>query len=93
MLLALSLVFSAQVQAAAARTVLATVLNSRNQPMVDVEVDDFVVRESGQPREVLSVHIADYPIALLIDNTHEEVERALLRCAVFVLLTGVAIGR
>jgi len=69
MLLALSLVFSAQVQAAAARTVLATVLNSRNQPMVDVEVDDFVVRESGQPREVLSVHIADYPIALLIDNS------------------------
>jgi hypothetical protein len=69
MLLALSLVFSAQVQAAAARTVLATVLNSRNQPMVDVEVDDFVVRESGQPREVLSVHVADYPIALLIDNS------------------------
>jgi hypothetical protein len=37
--------------------------------MVDVESTDFVVRESGQPREVLSVHIADYPIALLIDNS------------------------
>jgi hypothetical protein len=68
MLLALSFVFSAQIQAATARTVLATVLNSRNQPMVDVEVDDFVVRESGRTQEVLSVHIADYPIALLIDN-------------------------
>jgi hypothetical protein len=68
MLLALSLVFSAQLQAATGRTVLATVLNSRNQPIVDVEVDDFEVRESSQPQEVLSVHIADYPIALLIDN-------------------------
>ena len=68
MLLALSLAFSAQLQAVAGRTVLAMVLNSRNQPIVDVETDDFVVRESGQPQEVLSVHIADYPIALLIDN-------------------------
>jgi len=68
-LLTLAIVFSAQTQAAVGRTVLATVLNGRNQPIVDVEVDDFVVRESGQPREIVSAHIADYPIVVLVDNS------------------------
>ena len=36
--------------------------------MVDIEVDDFVVRETGQLRDVLSVRVADYPLALVLDN-------------------------
>ena len=67
-LLALAFLVSAQ-QQSIARTVLATILNQRNQPIVDLETDDFVVRESGQPQEVLSVRIADYPVAILIDNS------------------------
>jgi hypothetical protein len=35
---------------------------------VDIELDDFVVRETGQPRDVLSVRVADYPIAVILDN-------------------------
>ena len=55
-------------QIGASRTVLATVTNNRNRPIIEFAPDDFVVRESGQPREVLSVRVADYPIALVLDN-------------------------
>jgi hypothetical protein len=55
-------------QIGASRTVLATVVDSRGRSMVDVEVDDFVVRETGQLRDVLSVRVADYPLALVLDN-------------------------
>lgn len=58
-------------QTGASRTVLASVVTPGNQPLVDLEADDFVVRESGQPREILSVRIADYPIIVLVDNSHE----------------------
>src|SRR4029079_5019995 len=37
-------------------------------PQVDLGLDDFVVSEDGDDREVLDVHIADYPVALLIDD-------------------------
>ncbi len=59
--------FPAQ-QIGASRTVLATVIDTRGRPIVDIEADDFVVRETGQPRDVLSVRVADYPIALVLDN-------------------------
>jgi hypothetical protein len=55
-------------QAIAARTVLAAVLSGAGRPVVDVGVDDFVVSEGGEPREVLDVHVADYPLALVIDD-------------------------
>ena len=55
-------------QLGASRTVLATVTDTRGRAIVDIELDDFVVRETGQPREVLSVRVADYPIAVIIDN-------------------------
>lgn len=61
--LALALVFQAT-----SRTVLATVLDGRNRAIVDVGLDDFVVRESGQPREVLDVRVADYPLVVLVDT-------------------------
>jgi hypothetical protein len=48
--------------------VLATVVDSRGRPAVDIEADDFVVRETGQLRDVLSVRVADYPLALVLDN-------------------------
>jgi hypothetical protein len=52
----------------ASRTVLATVVDSRGRPFVDIEADDFVVRETGQLRDVLSVRVADYPLAIVLDN-------------------------
>ena len=52
----------------ASRTVLATVVDSRGRPVVDIEADDFVVRETGQLRDVLSVRVADYPLAIVLDN-------------------------
>jgi hypothetical protein len=36
---------------------------------VDLDADDFVVRESGQPREIFALRIADYPVVVLIDTS------------------------
>jgi hypothetical protein len=53
--------------------------------MVDVDPDDFVVQEGGRPREVLSLHVADYPIAVVVDNRrsagrdYETIRRAASR--------------
>ncbi len=47
---------------------LATVVDPRGRSIVDLEADDFVVRETGQSRDVLSVRVADYPIAVVLDN-------------------------
>src|ERR1700687_4033176 len=50
------------------RTVLATVVDGRGRSILDIDADDFVIREAGQPRDVLSVRVADYPIVLVLDN-------------------------
>jgi hypothetical protein len=55
-------------QLAVSRTVLLTVADPQDRPVVDLLPDDFVVEEGGQPREVLDVRLADYPVALLVDN-------------------------
>jgi hypothetical protein len=55
-------------QIGASRTVLATVVDNRGRTIVDIDPDDFVIRETGQPREVLSVRVADYPIVVVLDN-------------------------
>jgi hypothetical protein len=55
-------------QIGASRLALVTVRDAQNRPLVDLSVDDFVVREANRPRDVLSAHIADYPIVVLIDN-------------------------
>jgi hypothetical protein len=47
---------------------LATVVNTRGDRLVDFGVDDFVVAEGGKEREVLDVHVADYPIAIVVDD-------------------------
>jgi hypothetical protein len=55
-------------QIGASRTVLATVVDTRGRSIVDLEADDFVIRETGKLRDVLSVRVADYPIVLVLDN-------------------------
>ena len=54
-----------------ARTVLTAVVNGQGRAIVDVSLDDFVVTEGGQPREVLDVHVADYPMAVIVDDRPE----------------------
>jgi hypothetical protein len=61
-------VMLALAQIAASRTALVTVADLRGRTIVDIEADDFVVRETGKPRDVLSVRVADYPIAVVLDN-------------------------
>lgn len=58
----------AQATVGSARTVLAAVVNPQSRPILDVGPDDFVVSEGGEPRDVLDVHVADYPIALIVDD-------------------------
>lgn len=58
----------ATVQQAAGRVLLAAVSDRNNRPTVDVGPDDFVVEEGNDEREVLAVRVADYPVAVLIDN-------------------------
>ncbi|HEY7291451.1 MAG TPA: hypothetical protein VH583_16555 [Vicinamibacterales bacterium] len=52
----------------ASRFALAQVNDPRGRAIVDVSADDFVVQEAGADREILDVRVADYPIALVIDN-------------------------
>jgi hypothetical protein len=69
MLPAILAVALALAQIAASRTALVTVADLRGRTIVDIEADDFVVRETGKPRDVLSVRVADYPIAVVLDNS------------------------
>jgi hypothetical protein len=61
-------VASAIQQTGASRVALATVIDPRNHPIVDVEADDFVVHEGNDEREILSVHIGDYPVVVMLDT-------------------------
>jgi hypothetical protein len=67
------------------RAVLASVTDSRGRTVVDLDPDDFVVTEDGDPCDVISVHVADYPIALLLDDLTgsaadlDEIRRVALR--------------
>ncbi len=58
-------------QTGASRVALATVLDPKNRPLMDVGPDDFVIQEAGATREVLSVRPADYPIAIMLDTGGE----------------------
>jgi hypothetical protein len=64
--LVLTSVDSAQI--GASRFALATVNDGRGRPVIDVSADDFVVQEAGEPRDILSVRVADYPIVVVVDN-------------------------
>jgi len=58
-------------QTGASRVALAIVTDLRNQPLVDVSADDFVIQEGGTAREILSVRSADYPIVVMLDTGKE----------------------
>ena len=53
------------------RIIYASVVTNHGEPVLDLGVSDFIVREDGQPREVLSVARDNDPlqIALLADNS------------------------
>lgn len=75
---------------AVARVLLAAVTDGRNRPMVDLEVDDFVVHEGGEPREVMAVRMADYPLVILLDNaSHATTDFAAMRAAAARFVTRV----
>jgi hypothetical protein len=64
------------------RVALVTVTGTGGRPLIDLSPDDFVVDEADQAREILSSHIADYPVVLMLDNTTgSEQELATLRRA------------
>ena len=59
----------AQQLAATSRIVLATVADTGNRPLTELGPDDFLIQEGSRSRDVLSIHMADYPIAVLLDDT------------------------
>ncbi len=76
---------------------LVTVVDSGGRTVVDFSADDFVVSEGTQDREILDVHIADYPVAVLLDDTTDGATWAAIRSAAsrFVARIGerpVAVG-
>jgi hypothetical protein len=51
------------------RAALVAVTDARGRAVVDLDADDFVVVESGERREVLTVYVAEYPVGVVIDNS------------------------
>ncbi len=62
---------TAQSGLGSARTVLAAVVSGQGRPVVDVGLDDFVVTEGNAARDILDVHVADYPLAIVLDDRAE----------------------
>lgn len=54
---------------AKSRIVLATVSDTGDRPLTELGPDDFLVQEGTRTRDVLSLHLADYPIGILLDDT------------------------
>jgi hypothetical protein len=84
-------------QPSASRVLLATV-SSGNRLIVDVGIDDFVIEQGGRAGEVIDVHVADYPLAILIDNStptpaeFDAVREAAARFVARIGERGVAAG-
>jgi hypothetical protein len=76
-------------QPSGGRILVATVVDSVGKPQVDLGVDDFVIQEAGDEREVLDVHVADYPVVVLIDDVTTEEQLAPIRAAVARFITRV----
>jgi hypothetical protein len=82
---------------ASGRILLASVVDSTGRTQVDFGVDDFLIQEAGDEREVLDVHVADYPIVVLIDDAPQSNEVSAIKSAIarFIARVGerpVAIG-
>ncbi len=90
LLIALATAHAASGQPAqSGRTLLATVRDSRGNAMVDLELDDFLITEAGQEREVVDVHIADYPVVLLLDAGVEASVWPLIKAAAARFITRI----
>jgi hypothetical protein len=75
-------------QTGASRFALVQVTDPRGKAFVDIGVDDFVVEEAGAERELLDVRVADYPLAIVVDNgAAARDDFAMLRSAVARFLT------
>jgi hypothetical protein len=55
-------------QTMSSRVLLATVA-AGNHALVELGPDDFVIEEGGATRDVVDMHVADYPLVVLIDNS------------------------
>ena len=55
-------------QTGASRFALAQVLDPTGKALVDIGPDDFVDQEAGAEREILDMRVADYPVAIVVDN-------------------------
>jgi hypothetical protein len=81
LVLAVSMGSLGLIQAETSRQLLVTVVDARARSIVDLGPDDFVVAENGRPREVFSVHPADYPLVLLVDAGRTDEESDAMRAA------------
>ena len=61
-------------QTGASRFALAQVADASGKALVDIDIDDFVVQEAGTARDVLDVRVADYPVAIVLDNGRSAAE-------------------
>jgi hypothetical protein len=74
---------SATLQVATTRVVLSLVAATGAKEMADLGPDDFVVEEGGRSREVVDVHVADYPVVVLVDDAGTNLDTlAAIRSAV-----------
>jgi hypothetical protein len=74
---------------ASGRILLATVVDVTGKTQVDFGVDDFVIQEAGDAREVLDVHVADYPVVVLIDDGPESTDLGPITSAVARFVTRI----
>ena len=80
---------AAHAQQALASRILLAAVTVGNRTTVDVDVDDFVIEESGAAREIFDVHIADYPIVVLIDDSAAAEESTAIREAAARFVTRI----
>jgi hypothetical protein len=59
---------TAPAQTGASRFALAQVADAGGKALVDIDADDFIVQEAGTARDILDVRVADYPVAIVLDN-------------------------
>lgn len=64
------------------KTLLATVVDRNGRSIVDLGPDDFVVTEDGDDRELVDVRVADYPVAVLLDDSASATAFQAIRGAV-----------
>lgn len=87
-IVALGTLLAAHQQTVASRTLLVTV-STGNRIVVDLDVDDFVIDEGGAVREVFDVHVADYPLAVILDDVASPGEITTIREAAARFVTRV----